>query len=225
MPYSRSESQLSRTGARVLLVGNCGPGSWNRWVFTRGDKWDEGGDPSTYDQADCAADRTARESHRVFRRWYEESPLLEALTDATQTLTPNATRRMVRCGVNLTGWDQLTPTDGRLKAFLWSWSRHGMQRAGRCAFQAANGRFRAGRCAVPRHYACVDGHLDWHVTAARGPGRDGRHVCSAEFPGSRFGVPPNGYRNWQLRHAKARPADTVWLRYRKSSGHWQVPGH
>lgn len=221
MPYSTSEAQMDRTGARVLLVGNCGPGAWNHWVFTRGAAWNEGGNPSTYGKADCLADRTAREAHTTFRRWYEESPLLEALMHATQTLTPKATRRMVQCGVNLTGWDQLTPADGRLKAFVWSWARHSHRSSGSCAFQGRDGRFRAGPCDRPRHFACVDAHDDWHVTAGSGAADVGQSLCTEQFPGSQFGVPPNGYRNWQLRQARARPTETVWLNYRKVRGRWR----
>jgi hypothetical protein len=222
MPYANSEAQMSRAGARVLLVGDCGPGTWNHWVFTRGPKWNEGGDPTTYGHADCAADRAARETHSVFRRWFEASTLLEALTDATETLTPTATRRMVRCGVNLTGWDQLTPQDGRLRAFIWSWAPRGRQRPGRCAYQGVDGRFRAGRCDQLRHYACVDPRLDWHVTDARGPARRGPQECAAEFPGSRYGVPPNGYRNWQLRRARPNRRDTTWLDYTRRHHQWRI---
>jgi hypothetical protein len=223
MPYAKSRQQMMRTGARVLLVGNCGPGTWNRWVFTRGEKWNEGGNPTTYGAKDCAADETARESHSAFRRWYEESPFLEAATGATQTLTAAATRKMVRCGVNLTGWDQLTPTDGRLRGFEWSWAK-GFPKAGhgRCAYQAGSGRFRTAGCATRLRFACVDRHLDWHVTQARGPVRSGRAACASEYPGSRFGVPPNGYRNQQIVAAKPHRHGRVWLNYRKMRGAWRV---
>jgi hypothetical protein len=221
MPYAKSEAQMSRTGARVLLVGNCGPGNWNKLVFTRGPKWNEGGNPTYYGAAQCAADRTAREAHAVFRRWYEESPLLEALMDATQVLSARTTRRIVTCGVNLTGWDQLIPNDGRLRAFVWSWAKGQPATHGHCAFSGVDGRIHASGCEVRRHAACVDRHLDWHVTTARGPARAGARLCRAQFRHSRFGVPPNGLRNAQLRHAKPRPRDTVWLNYAKVHGRWQ----
>jgi hypothetical protein len=223
MPYGQSQATMARTGARVLIVGNCGPGSgWNHWVFTRGDKWNEGGNPTTYGDKDCAADIAAHEAHAVFRRWYEESPFLEAVMGATQTFTPRATRRMVACGVNLTGFDQLLPTDGRLKAFVWSWAPGQPGARGGCAYQAANGRFHAGRCAVERHAACVSPHNRWHVTDAVGPARSGERMCRAEFRGSHFGVPPNGLRNRQLHHARPSKRATVWLNYAKVHGRWRV---
>jgi hypothetical protein len=223
MPYAKSEAQLARTGARVLIVGNCGPGDgWNHLVFTRGPKWNESGNPSTYGAADCAADRKAHETHSVFRRWYQESPFLEAVEDATQVLTPAATRKMVRCGVNLTGWDQLTPTDGRLRAFDWTWPKGHLGMPGRCVFQGSLGGFNRKACAVHYPAACVDRHLDWHVTTARGPAWLGQRMCAREFPGSRFGVPPNGYRNWQLLQAKRGKRIRAWLDDAKLRGHWRV---
>jgi hypothetical protein len=222
MPYATSRQQMQRTGARVLLVGNCGPGSWNRWVFTRGDKWNEGGNPTTYGAKDCAADEQGHERHTTFRRWYEESPFLEAATAASQTLTAKATRAMVHCGANLTGWDQLTPKDGRLRAFIWSWAQQ-FPRAGRgrCALQAAHGRFKNANCSSRLRFACVDRHLDWHVTRAAGPWRRGHAACRAEFPHSRFGVPPDGYRDRQIVAAKPRAHARVWLDYEKVRGKWR----
>jgi hypothetical protein len=221
MPYDESRTDMARHGARILLVGNCGPGNWNKWVFTRGDKWNEGGNATSYGPKDCAADAAAHESHSAFRRWYEESPFLEAAMGATQTFTAKATRRMVRCGVNLTGWDQLTPDDGRLKAFIWSWAPH-MPSVGahqKCAFQGKHGRFRTALCHEEFRFACVDANLDWHVTQAVGRADSGRAACEEEFPGSSYGVPPNGYRNHQLQLAKPKGHPRVWLNYAKVPGH------
>jgi hypothetical protein len=225
MPYGKSRRQMMATGARVLLVGNCGPGRWSRWVFTRGDKWNESGDATHYGAKDCAADKAGHETHSVFRRWFEESPFLEAAMSATQTFTAKTTRRVVRCGANLMGWDQLTPRDGRLKAFVWSWA-HGQPRGGRCAYQGRNGRFRASYCGVRRRFACVDRHGNWHVTQSSGPIRRGSSACRREYPGARFGVPPDGYRNAQLRHAKPSGVRRVWLDYAKVRGAWRPqPAH
>src|SRR4051794_13627305 len=105
MPYSRSPAQMLAAHKQVMLVGNCGPGGWNDWVFTRGPAWDESGNPTTYGDTDCARDEAARQGHTSFRRWYEESPWLEAMTDATQELTAASTAAMVRCGANIVGFD------------------------------------------------------------------------------------------------------------------------
>ncbi|HVT21815.1 MAG TPA: hypothetical protein VHE57_10540 [Mycobacteriales bacterium] len=222
MPYGKSEAAMMRAGARVLIVGNCGPGdAWNHLVFTRGDKWNEGGNPTTYGAKDCAADTKARDAHAVFRRWYEESPFLEAATEATQTLTPRAMRYMVRCGVNLTGVDQLMPFDGRLKAFIWSWAPGEPGATRGCAYQGRDGRFHAAACSGDRHAACVSAHDRWRVTKATGPARRGPKMCRTAFPGSRFGVPPNGLRNRQLHNARPSKRATVWLDYATVGSRWR----
>jgi hypothetical protein len=206
----------------VLLVGDCGPGAWNQWVFTRGDKWDESGDPTTYGDKQCAADEAAHEAHSTFRRWYEESPWLEAMTDATQEITPATTARMVRCGVNIVGFDQLQPFDGRLAAFVWSWADGEPSADGHCAVQAADGRFHAAGCAERHPFACVDANGDWHVTREVGQWGRGAAACRDELAGSTFGVPPNGYRNAQLAAGK-HGRSAVWLDYRQVDGTW-TPG-
>ena len=57
MPYATSEQDIARHHKQVLLVGNCGPGAWHNWVFTRGDKWNESGDPTNYGRAECGLQR------------------------------------------------------------------------------------------------------------------------------------------------------------------------
>jgi hypothetical protein len=189
-------------------------------VFTRGPSWDESGSPTHYSEADCAADMKAREHHTSFRRFFEASPWLEAMTNATQTLTAQTAARMVQCGVNIAGFDQLEPFDGRLEAMVWSWAKGQPSSSGGCALQGTDTRFHAAGCGEHHRFACVDGGLDWHVTQAAGEWRAGADVCSAEFPGSSYGVPPNGYRNGQL--ASARPPGTgdVWLDYAQVQGSW-----
>src|SRR4051812_33509316 len=219
MPYDRSRADMLAAGKQVLLVGNCGPGAWNQWVFTRGPAWDESGNPTTYGAKDCAADQAAREGHTSFRRWYEESPWLEAMTDATQVLTASTTGQMVKCGANIIGFDQLQPFDGRLEAMVWSWAKDQPSAAGGdCAEQGTDSRFRVADCGQRLPFACVDSSPDWHVTKAVGRWRDGAKVCAREFRGSSFGVPPNGYRNAQL--ASADGGRSVWLDYTRSGGTW-----
>jgi hypothetical protein len=220
MPYDTSRADILAAGKQVLLVGNCGPGDqWNQWVFTRGSKWDESGNPTTYGAKDCAADQAARENHTTFRRWYEESPWLEAMTDATQVLTASATAQMVRCGANIIGFDQLQPFDGRLEAMVWSWAKdEPTAGGGDCAEQGSDARFHVADCARRLPFACVDSSGDWHVTKATARWRDGARVCGREFRGSAYGVPANGYRNAQL--AAAGAGRSVWLNYSRSGGNW-----
>jgi hypothetical protein len=88
--------------------------------------------------------------------------------------------------------------------------------------QATHGRFKNANCTTRLRFACVDRHLDWHVTRAAGPWRRGHAACRAEFPHSRFGVPPDGYRNRQIAAAKPSAHGRVWLDYANVRGKWRA---
>ena len=232
-PWQLSSSQIMATGARLLLVGNCGPGAWNRSVFTRG-AWDESGDPTNYSAAQCAQDEQTREHDTSFRRYFEEQTYEEAmasgapgpLAGGSAIVTPKTTAAMTRCGVNIIGFDQLQPFDGRLAALVWSWATNEPSAAGGCALQAGDARFHAAPCDATHAFACLDGHGDWHVSALSATWSDGAARCASQ--GWTYGVPPNGYRNAQLAAAKAAAGvDTVWLNYAvtsasQSSAHWMA---
>jgi hypothetical protein len=142
------------------------------------------------------------------------------MTGATQVLTAPATAQMVRCGVNIIGFDQLEPADGRLQALVWSWADAAAMSGGPCAYQGRDTRFHSSGCGTPRHFACLGLGQLWHVTRAAGPWRKGDSTCAREFPGSTFGVPVNGFRNATLAAAKTRGVGDVWLRYRRVGGRW-----
>lgn len=222
--YNLSADQVLASGHQVVLVGNCGPGAWDSWVFSRGPLWDEHGDPAHYTTADCQADMAAREHHTSFRRFFEESVYVEAMMDADQSVSAATVSRMTACGVNIIGLDQLEPTDPRLAASVWSWApNEPSATGGTCAYQGSDGRFHTGQCTQSRHFACVDANGDFHETAITGPEWVGDQVCKAQFPGSTYDVPRNGYRNAQLAASKAGAADQVWLAYSSAGGGW-APG-
>lgn len=112
MPLDASEADLLQHG-RVLIVGNCGPAGsgWHRWVHERGADWHESGSDH-----DCGNVHGAH-----FERRYEDSTWLSAMVQGTgvgsgSELTSEEVTALVDCGVNLLGFDQLTPGDPRLGA-------------------------------------------------------------------------------------------------------------
>jgi hypothetical protein len=225
LPLGVSRRQMRAGGRQVLLTGNCGPGAWGTWVHERGPQpqhWDESGDPTNYGDADCARDRDLRMRGTTFRRWYEDSTWVTNMTSGrNQTISAATTARMVQCGVNIVGFDQLTPEDPRLPALVWSWAANEPRAgAGDCAYQGGDGRFHAGNCNDKRRFACVDATGGWHVTAATGKRDKGFNACAKEFKGSRFAVPGNGFRNRLLAEAKGAPGNEVWLGYRVFNGRW-----
>jgi len=223
MPTGTSAADMAKGGHQVLIVGNCGPGAWGSWVHEREPHWDEHGDPSTYGDAACTSDLNERaKDPLLFRREFEDSTWLTATTgDGTNHLsTPATVAKMVQCGVNIIGLDQLQPQDPRLASLVWSWAKdEPAAGAGDCAYQGSDGRFHAGDCGAPRPFACNDAG-GWLVTSATGPQSGGAAACAAEFPGSTFGVPANGLRNQQLVVAKGPSPTQVWLNYANVNGTW-----
>lgn len=222
MPLGLSRQQILDTGARVLIVGNCGPGAWGTLVHERGPQWNESssGPGDDYpDFAQCEAERARSDyANNWIRRW-EDSTWLSAMAGASGDVTTTETRRMVQCGVNMPGFDQLRASDERLAQLVWSWAENEPAAGGDCAAQGADGRFRATGCLASMRFACVDGAGAWRVTTTAGPWSAGDAACAAAFPGSRFAVPANGYDNELLR-AAASPGD-VWLNYaRAATGTW-----
>jgi hypothetical protein len=227
MPLDMTRQQILASGRRVLIVGNCGPGAWGSWVHERGPQWDESssGPGNDYAPDGCAAERTAVDYDHHWVRRYEDSTWLSAMAGgASSEVTADETGAMVRCGVNMPGFDQLRASDPRLAELVWSWAPGEPVDSGHadCSAQGGDARFRARSCSDHLRFACVDDAGAWHVTASAGPWRGGRAACANAFPGSRFAVPANGYENDRLR-AAAPPGAAVWLDYRRVAGAW-TPG-
>jgi len=223
LPYGKSRAQMmaEQKGARVLLVGNCGPGAWSSLVFQRGSTWDESGDPAHYDSTACSHDMNYRQFDTKFRREFEDSTFVTAATNTAPTtpMSPDNVVSMVRCGVNIIGMDQLRPQDGRLAALVWSWGTNQPSSAGACAQQGGDGRFSAASCTLGRPAACQSASGDWHVTSVAVDWKDAVEQCASEFPGSQFAVPMNGFRNLMLQGAH-HYTGAVWLNYAQVRGTW-----
>ncbi len=152
LPLDVSREEIRASGARAVLVGSCAPG-WSAAVFDWSGVELESGSNSGY-RPYPACDATYGRGVYAWRlvRYYEDSTLATALANPTrppanpQALTPPKVQAMTDCGVNLFGFDQLLPEDGRIQASLWSWApdepRAG---AGACALQGADGRWVAHR--------------------------------------------------------------------------------
>ena len=178
LPLTLTRNAVRAAGKQVIIVGGCGVGAgyqslafnWDRHVETRPVGFD--GPPG------CGPDFPRAVWDATLVRYYEDSTFLtDGGSYAGQStrddgLSPRTTAALVRCGVELLGFDQLLPDDGRLDAAVWSWAP-GEPRAGanrRCIVQRpSDGRWETRRCS-PRY----------------GPAK---------------GVPLTGYENEQLREA------------------------
>jgi hypothetical protein len=223
MPLGTTRAAMRAAGKRVLIVGNCGPGAWGTYVYERGPLWDESdqGQGNRYPAFPaCLGLRGPHHYDTHWMRWYEDSTWLAAVAGGGGFSTADEIAAMVRCGVQMPGMDQAAPDDGRLPAFVWSWAQDQPAGPGQCAAQGSDARFRAAGCMQPMPYACADVGGGWRVTSATGPWADGFAACARQFPGSKFAVPPNGYRNELVRQVRPAGAPGVWLNYRVVGERW-----
>jgi hypothetical protein len=205
------------TGKQVIITGDCdSPGSaWGDWVHVRGPKrWIEGGLVYGDDYPAYPACNTVRESEHYernwIRHWGDETGLSDGAGEGGDTSVADA-RNMVRCGVNMIGYDNLVPFDPRLEAVVWSWAKDEPIAAnGSCAHEGADGRFHTGGCMSHKAFACITPVGDWIVAGPAGAWDKGTKRC--EHAGATFAVPRTGYYNELLKDAKG--AADVWLDYR-----------
>jgi hypothetical protein len=219
LPVDRSKQDLLDAGTRVLITGNCGPGGWTDWVFERGDGWDESGGSTFH----CEQERAEIAFEDTLVRRYEDSTWLSAMAGSGSHIDAATMTEMVRCGVNLVGFDQLHPGDERLPSLVWSWrvDEPAVDGTGTCAALGSDGRFFASACAARRRAACRTTSGAWSVTADAVTWSGGDVACrAAGHVGA--GVPANGWDNGALRAAADRAgAPEVWLAYAQdSSGAW-----
>ena len=118
---------------------------------------------------------------------------------------------MVRCGVDLFGFDQILPHDGRIQASIWSWlTGQPDARGGGCAVQRADGRWLTRPCGTRRRAACLTGAGGWSLSSRSVPWSGAAAACGRD--GAGFDLPRTGYDNSVLRSVAGGRG--IWLRYR-----------
>lgn len=218
LPLGASRDDVLAAGAQVVMVGNCRSG-WASDVFGWDDNHVESGNTAAYrpfPACDASYDRGVYAIKLV--RYYEDSTWVSATVAAESpsdhaagALTPARVASMVRCGVNLFGFDQLLPGDGRLQASIWSWGEQQPDAAaGSCTVQGADGRWATEACGGRHLAACRDASGAWSLTAKAVPARDAIKACGKQA--SAFAVPRSGEENSRLRAAAG--SAPVWVDYR-----------
>jgi hypothetical protein len=217
LPLGISRDDVRARGAQVVLVGNCRSG-WASDVYSWDDNHVESGstpDYKPFPACDKTYARPVYDSKLV--RYFEDSTFVSAATNPTESpaddnahsLTPAHVADMTHCGVNLFGFDQLLPHDGRIDATIWSWVNDEPDLdGGRCAMQRADGRWLTGHCSVRRRAVCrvAGGGLTLTPRAVRWD----RALSACRVAGATFDLPRTGYENSVLRAAAG--AQRVWLR-------------
>jgi hypothetical protein len=221
LPVERSRAEVAAAGHRVLLVGDCGSGTWPSWVFRRGPAWNERANTAGYPPFPaCAADRAARGYDDHLIRVTEDRTWVSAVAATPAPITAAEVRAMVRCGVELIGLDRVGPEDPRLAELVWSWAPGEPSAAGPCAVWGTDARFRASDCAGARPAACRAADGGWLVPDAATAWAGAFAACAAA--GATFDVPRNGWDDERLR-AVAPAGAELWLDYgvAAASGRWE----
>jgi hypothetical protein len=220
LPLSATRNDVLARRAQVVIVSGCGEGSaWRGLVWNWGSTHVEGGNDGYRDFPVCDQDpdgdgrpefgRDVYEAKLV--RFFEDSTWLSATVGGEgEGLTPEITRRMWRCGVDLFGFDQLLPDDGRLAALAWSWATNEPSRAGDCTLQRADGRWVARPCRDTHPAACRRAGGRWLVPRPAVTGERAARTCRER--GAEPALPRTAYENETLKQAAAvAGAAGVWL--------------
>jgi hypothetical protein len=222
LPGTLTRDDVLASGAQVVAVSDCRAGStWNNMVFA----WDSHVEERPHDFASkpCGPDYDRATYDTTLVRYYEDSTWLTVAGSYADQSTQDdgidakTAGAMTRCGVDLIGFDQLLPGDGRLAATIWSWAPNQPSAAGTCAVQrGSDGRWEARACSGRLRAACRDG-AGWLVTKQAVKAADAAKACAKA--GGVPAAPRTGRENTLL--ASAAGGRTVWLGLRRGSSGWQ----
>jgi hypothetical protein len=218
LPLDISRAQIRASGRQVIIVANCRSG-WSSDVFA----WDRdhvesGSTPKFQPFPRCDASYSPAVYATNIVRYYEDSTFVSAATSPTETpsdyeanaLTPAKVSAMTGCGVNLFGFDQILPDDGRLAATAWSWAPGQPDRAaGRCTVERSDGRWTTSSCNGSRPAACATATGAWILSA---PTSFSLASAACNAAHASFDLPRSGGQNSRL-HSVLTGRE-VWLRYR-----------
>jgi hypothetical protein len=227
LPLDLTRNRVRKAGAQVVMVTSSCNGSnaaWRGLVFDWDDVEVESRAHGYRDAPVCDQDPDGDGSPEYGRdvyaaklvRYYEDSTWISQAAEPTglgspdDGLTPETVARMSRCGVDLLGFDQILPRDGRLAALAWSWAENEPSRAGDCTIQRSDGRWIARRCTKRHRAACRRPDGRWVVTATALPAEPAFRACSQRSAAP--ALPRTAAENHALHEAaRAAGADGVWL--------------
>lgn len=217
LPMASTRSDVLRSGKQVLVISGCHEGAgWNGAIFSGAARAKDETGPAGYgEDGSCDPARPPAVFDSRLLRVYEDSTALSAtVNQGSSPITPGKAAALQRCAVDITGFDQILPGDGRLAASVWSWAPGEPAASGDCALAGADGRWRAAPCTGRRALACRSAAGVWSVGRAS-------PLPAARCRGGTFSVPRYGYENVQLAAAMAAAhVDAVWLAYSRTGSTW-----
>lgn len=205
LPLALTREAVRAAGKQVVIVSDCGTGAWAQSVFSwKGDVSHESGTP--VGPTECPRMDYA---NRLVRK-YEDSTWVAAATAGGTGgwITGEHVRTMMACGVDLIGFDQILPRDGRLEGAVWTWAgEDAMPAAGECVVQNADGRWEGESCKRKYPPACVTPAREWLVLADAEKAKGAAGAC--RDVGLVLGTPRTSEENAALRAAAGD--DVVWI--------------
>jgi hypothetical protein len=218
LPLDLSREDVLRAGAQVVAVSSCGGLAPVAFDWPGAVRFEDR--PHSFGAVGCQNDGADVPYSTRLVRMYEDSTWLTASAERTGAsraddgLSPQTAAKMLACGVDLFGFDQLLPDDGRLAALAWSWASEEPRASGSCAAMRPDGRWEATGCSSRRPVACRSGAGVWSVLKAkrsRGKSSAGSPCTAA---GLQFAAPRTAFENGRL--AAAAGGRTVLLGLRKA---------
>lgn len=229
-PVNVTRQQVLNAGKNIILwSGSCGSGEWQSWVYVKNNAVPESNVSKFTSYPDCGSAAMSADAYaNKMVRFYEDRTRLTAWFGGGSGKTTTANiPEMLKCGVNLPGYDMVSPNDGRLAAAVYSWAPgepNDYANNEDCVMQYSTGRWNDANCGNRYRFACVNAAGQWRVSNAAGAHSDGAAVCSNETAGAyQFAVPKNGQQNQRLVEAKrAANVGDVWVRLndRSTEGRW-----
>ena len=217
MPLEATRDQVLAAGKQVVVISTCHAGAgWNGTIFDDSERARYETGPEAYgEDGSCDPARSPAAYDGRVLRVFEDSTALSAMTAQERNpITPGKAAALARCAVDITGFDQIRPDDGRLAASVWSWAPGQPAATGDCAVQGADGRWRATPCSGRKAVACRAADGTWSV----GPAVPRvRAACGS----ATFATPRYGWEAAQLTAAmQAAGVDAVWLAYQRTGATW-----
>jgi hypothetical protein len=222
LPQTLTRNDVLAAGAQVVIVSGCGTGgAWRSSAFswrTHVEETPHGFKPFP----DCGPNFTRSDYNTKLVRYFEDSTWLSSgasQADGSEGdgITPRTAAEMTRCGVDLFGFDQLVPGDGRLDAVVWSWAQ-GEPARGSCASMGADGRWSSGACRQKHPAACRAADGSWTLTDHALKAADAARACTKS--GAKFDVPRTGYDDESLRLVTG--GTRVWLGISRTRDGWRA---
>ncbi|CAA0094271.1 Endo-1,4-beta-xylanase A [BD1-7 clade bacterium] len=222
--YNKINSAL---GNKIYQSGGCKsvPNT-----LTKADVLGAGKQIVLWKDGDCASNSSLRNmafnSLGGMSRIWEDATTVAKISGffggaVTPSISASQIREEFKNGRNLVNLDDMTYSDGRLEAAIWSFDNNEPNNSGGnqdCAVQWGNGRWDDATCTNHHPYACRTSS-GW-VVAGNGPWTDGASACANA--GGKFDAPTNSADNESLKAAKNGNSH-VWVNFhdRFYEGAWQ----